>query len=177
MLPRPQFLIAALVSTALAGCASAPQTTPAPQPANTQSATGYPTMKRWTGTLTPSQSYNAAAVSSNRQNAYGHVDLEVLPSNPMLTHVTITVSVPAEPGLDYLGWGISQGNCGSGNPPVLSLSAFPVIQLSANSQGKADAKIPFVLPDNGIYHLNVFHGAGTQLSNVMTCAQLRRRND
>jgi len=171
-----QFLTAAVASTALTSCASAPPVSSVPQPVSDQSASVYPTMKLWTGTLNPTQSYNATAVASKRQNAYGRVELTVSPSSPTLTHVTLSVSVPMEPGLDALGWGLSEGSCGSGNPPVLPPGMFPTIQLSVSGQGKVDADIPFIIPENSSYHVNVFRGSGTQLTDVITCAALRRQS-
>jgi hypothetical protein len=124
--------------------------------------------------MRPTQSYNAAAVGSQRQNAYGGAELIVLASNPTLTRVTINVAVPVDLGLGMVGWGLAQGRCGSGNPTVLSPSSFPPIQLNGTGQGSVDAQIPFIIPDNGTYHVNVFRGAGTQLVDVITCADLRR---
>ena len=171
-----QILTAAVVSTALASCASAPPVSSGPQPENRSGTTIYPAVKRWTGKLSPTQSYSAAAVASQRQNAYGSVELTVSANNPTLTRVVLTVSVPMGFGLETLGWGLSQGNCGSGNPPVLSPSSFPTIQINANGQGKVDTSIPFVLPESGNYHVNVFRGSGAQLTDVITCASLRRQS-
>jgi hypothetical protein len=91
-----QFLTAVAVSTGLASCASAPPVTSAPGPATDQNVTAYPTMKLWTGTLNPTRSYNASAVASERQNAYGRVEVTVSPSAPTLSHVMLKVSVPNE---------------------------------------------------------------------------------
>ena len=168
-----QLLTASIVSTSIAGCASAPPAGSAPQPQTDRTVSGYPTIKRWTATLNPTQSYNAAAVASQRQNAYGKVELTVQPATPTLTDVTLVVTVPPQPGLDIVGWGLSQGRCGSGNPAVLPPSAFQPIQLSSNGRGNVDAKIPFVI-ETGAYHVNVFRGSGTQLSDIITCGDLRR---
>lgn len=175
-MPVHHFFTSAIVAGALCGCASAPPPNPSPPPDSEQSVTVYPTIKRWTGTLSPTQSFQATATASRRQNAHGRVELTVSPSTPTLSHVTLTVSLPTEPGLNILGWGLSQGRCGSGTPPVLSPSAFPPIQVSTSGQGNVDIKIPFILSETGTYHVNVFRGSGTQLNNVITCAQLRRES-
>jgi hypothetical protein len=171
-----QFLAASVASTALAGCASTAPVSSAPQPVSNESATVYPTVKIWTGTLNPTQSYQASAVASQRQNGYGRVELSVSPNNPTLTHVVLDVSIPIVPGLDLVGWGLSPGRCGSGTPLVLSPSMFPAIQLGPNGQGHVDARIPFTIPDGGNYHVDVFRGSGTQLSDVITCAVVRRES-
>jgi len=171
-----QFLAASVASTALAGCASAPSVSSAPQSGSNESAAVYPTVRVWTGTLNPTQSYQAAAVASKRQNGYGRVEASVSPNNPTLTHIVIDVSIPIEPGMDLVGWGLSPGRCGSGTPLVLSPSMFPAIQLGPNGQGHVDTKIAFTIPDNGNYHVDIFRGSGTQLSDVITCAVLRRES-
>ena len=171
-----QFLAASVASTALAGCASAPPVSSGPQSVGSASADVYPTVKLWKGTLNPTQSYQAAAVASKRQNGYGRVELSVSPNSPTLSHVIVNVSIPNEPGMDLVGWGLSPGRCGSGSPLVLSPSMFPAIQIGPNGQGQVDAKIPFIIPDNGNYHVDVFRGSGTQLSDVITCAVLRRES-
>jgi len=171
-----QLLTASIVTTAIAGCASAPATGSAPKPQADRGVSGYPIVQRWIATLNPTQSYNAAAVSTQRQNAYGRVELMVSPNTPTLTDVKLVVSVPAQPGLDIVGWGLSQGRCGSGNPPVLPPGSFPAIQLSPNGRGNVDATLPFVIPETGTYHVNVFRGTGTQLTDVITCGELRRES-
>jgi hypothetical protein len=171
-----QLLAASVASTALAGCASAPPASSAPQSGSNETTNLYPTVKLWKGTLNPTQSYQAAAVASKRQNGYGRVELSVSPNSPTLSHVIVNVSIPNEPGMDLVGWGLSPGRCGSGSPLVLSPSMFPAIQIGPNGQGQIDAKIPFIIPDNGNYHVDVFRGQGTQLSDVITCAVLRRES-
>jgi len=104
------------------------------------------------------------------------VELTVSPNAPTLSHVILSVTIPVEPGLDVVGWGIIQGRCGSGNPTVLSPSSFPPIQIGMNGGGKVDLKIPFIIPDNGTYHVDVFRGSGNQLSDVLTCGELRRES-
>jgi len=173
-MPLRQVLTVAAVSTALASCASAPPVTSTAQAGGEQNVAAYPIVKRWSGKLNPTQSYQATAVTSRRQNAYGNVEATVSPASPTLTHVTLTVLVPQDAGLDILGWGVVTGGCGSGNPQVLSPTAFPPIQVSSSGRGSVDATIPFVIPETGSYHLDVYRGSGTQLSDVITCADLRR---
>lgn len=170
-----QNVFAAVVAAAvLAGCATTP---PVSQPASSDAARTAAVLaasNRWTGTLNPTQGRTGAAVTTARQKAFGTVELTVAPNRPTMTHARLTVSVPVEPGLTNLGWAIHQGGCGSGNPPVMSPGAFPMMVLSVNGRGSIDDDIPFTLPESGNYHLNVFRGNGTQLSDVITCGNLRR---
>jgi hypothetical protein len=175
MVLRYLFTAAAAV-VASSSCASAPPVTADPGSANVQSPNVYPTMKSWVGSLNPTRSYSAAAVATQRQNAYGRAELTVSPDNPTITHVVLKVSVPNEPGLDMAGWGLSEGRCGSGNPLVLSPSAFQPIPVNPGGQGPIDVSIPFVIPDKGLFHISIFRSSGTQLSDLVSCAELRRES-
>ena len=53
---------------------------------------------------------------------------------------------------------------------------FPTIQVSNSGRGSVNADIPFVGKENVDYHVNVFRGQGTQLTDVLTCGELRREN-
>lgn len=168
-------ICAASLAAAVAACASAPAVNPTPTSDGDRAAALIASANRWTGTLNPTQGRTGAAVTTTRQKAYGTVELTVARNRQTLTHVRLTVSVPVEPGLNNLGWAIHPGNCGSGNPPVVAPGMFPVMVLSVNGRGTVDDDIPFTLPESGSYHLNVFRGSGTQLSDVITCADLRRQ--
>jgi hypothetical protein len=173
-MPLRQLLAAVAISTALASCASAPPVSSAPQSNGDRSALVFPSAKRWVGSLKPTQSYSSAISGSQRQIAYGNAELTVDPSNPTLTHIRLKVSVPADAASGFVGWGLSSGRCGSGNPTVLTPSSFPSIQLNSTGQGTVDAQIPFVISDNGSYHVDIFRGTGSQLVDMITCADLRR---
>lgn len=160
---------------AAAACASAPALNPNPTSDDDRAAAIIAGARRWTGTLNPTQGRTGAAVTTTRQRAYGTVELTVAPNRQTNTHVRLTVSVPAEPGLNNLGWGVHPGNCGSGNPPVIAPGMFPAMVLSANGRGTIDDDVPFQLPETGNYHVNVFRGGGSQLNDVITCADLRRQ--
>lgn len=174
-MPLRHFLAAALASTVVSACATTPAVNSGPQPDSDRTAVVLAAANRWTGNLNPTQSLTGAAVASERQKAYGTVELTVSPNRATLTHVRLTVSVPMEPGLNSLGWAIHPGNCGSGTPPVLAPGAFPIIVVSANGRGSIEDDIGFTLPVSGSYHVNVFRGNGTQLNDVLTCANLRRQ--
>jgi hypothetical protein len=167
---------ALLIASAAWGCASAPSN---PQPAAASStaedrtASVLAAANRWTGTLNPTQGHSGQAVTSTRQKAYGTVELTVAPNRPTLSHLKLDVAVPMEPGLTNLTWGIHPGNCASGNPPLVPPGD---ITLSVNGRGTVDSDVAFALPQSGNYHINVFRGNGTQLSDVITCANLRRQS-
>ena len=166
---------ACLIASAAWGCASAPSN-PAPAGSSAtedRTASVLAAANRWTGTLNPTQGRTGAAVTSTRQKAYGTVELIVVPNRPTVSHLNLDVAVPMEPGLNNLTWGIHPGNCGSGNPPLIPPGD---ITLSVNGRGTVDADIGLAVPQSGQYHINVFRGNGTQLQDVITCANLRRQS-
>lgn len=171
-----RLLTAALFSVAVSACASTPAVTPDPNSDEARTQAVLAAAMRWTGTFNPKQSFTGNAVTTTRQKAFGSVELTVSPNRPTVSHVRLQVSVPVEPGLTNLGWAIHQGSCGSGTPPMMSPGAFPTIVLSANGRGAVDDDIAFTVPVSGSYHVNVFRGNGTQLSDVITCANLRRHS-
>jgi hypothetical protein len=52
---------------------------------------------------------------------------------------------------------------------------FPMLTLTAGARASFDDNIPFALPQTGDYHVNIYRAGGTQQSDVLTCADLRRR--
>lgn len=111
---------------------------------------------------------------TERQKAYGTVELVVPQDRPTRTRVRLNISAPATPDVTSLRWGIYPGHCGSPAPPVVPVEVFPTIELSSNGKGSFDHEVAFEMPKQGAFHLNVLRGTGTQLSNVLTCANLRR---
>ena len=162
----------ALLVTGLAACASG-GTTPAPPHDPTAIAIAAATVARWTGTLQPTQSRTGGVKATERQKAYGTVELVVPRNRRTRTHVRLDVSAPATAGVTTLRWGIYPGSCGSGAPPVFPTEVFPAIELGTNGKGSIDQEVAFEMPDAGRFHVNVLQGTGTQLSNVLTCANLR----
>ncbi len=171
-----RILTSVLISAAVGACASAPSVTPDPNSDAARTQAIMARAKRWTGTFNPTGSVSGELVPSVRQNGNGNVELTPLASNPNLSHVHLSVSVSMDPSLETLGWAIHGGGCGSGDPPVLAPGAFPLMQVNANGQANLDVDMPFALWESGSYHVNVFRGTGTQLTDVITCAQLRRKS-
>jgi len=165
----------AALAAALSACATPPAVDPSPSPVNDPAAMAIAAASlRWTGNLQPTQSQTGGAMVTDRQKAYGTVELTVPRDRPTRTHARLTVSAPAAYLHASLRWGIYPGHCGSGAPPVVPAEVFPIIEMSSNGQGSINQEIAFEMPQEGALHVNVLHGGGSQLSNVLTCANLRR---
>jgi hypothetical protein len=50
-----------------------------------------------------------------------------------------------------------------------------MIVVSGNGRGTVEDDIAFTLPESGSYHVNVFRSGGTQLTDVLTCANIRKQ--
>lgn len=164
-------------AAALFACATTPPVASAPPAAHdpTAIAIAAAITARWTGILQPTQSRTGDAVVTERQKAYGTVELTVPRDRPSRTHVRLNVSTPATANVTTLRWGIYPGYCGSGASPILPVDVLPRIDLSNNGQGSLDQEIALEMPKGGAFHVNVLHGSsGTQINNVLTCGNLRQ---
>jgi hypothetical protein len=103
--------------------------------------------------------------------AYGTVLLTVAPGGTDRTRARLTLSAPVQSATE-LRWAIIPGRCGSNSLPVLGFDSFPVLEIGSTGRGQLDVEIPFALPNQGTYHVNVYW-RGQQLSDVMTCGNLK----
>ncbi len=163
----------ALLAVALAACASGGTAALPPPHDPTAIAIAAAVSARWTGNFQPMQTRTGDVKPTQRQNAYGTVELTVPRNRTTRTHVRLDVSAPATAGITSLRWGIYPGSCGSGAPPVFPIDVFPIMELSSNGKGSIDQEVAFEMPPSGRFHVNVLKGAGTQLTDVVTCANLR----
>lgn len=165
---------AILSLAALSGCASAPPAvataTPAPSNdrAQTISAAGTPT--RWQGTFQATQQRTGMAAPTSQNKTTGSIFLAQ--AGASRTRIRLIVSTPIANSM-ALQWAIAPGRCGSGSLPITGVERFPIIEISNNGRGELDMEMPLTLPTTGSYHANVYSG-GTQLNNVITCANLRQ---
>ena len=156
-----------------AACATAKPVadTGAPTPSSTVSSGGSGGTIRWTGSLQPMQQRSGGLGPTGQNKAFGSVSLRSI--GPERTAITISVSTPLQ-GSASLNWAILPGRCGSGTLPLVGIERFPVIDVGNNGRGQLDAEMSLGLPENGAYHVNIYWAGGQQLSDVMTCANLRK---
>jgi hypothetical protein len=137
-----------------------------------ESQTGGGGQLVWTGSLQPTQERTGAAVPTKQQKAYGTVRLQPTSRDLNRTSVSIVISTPLQEPSE-LRWAIVPGRCGSGALPMVGHEHFPVLEVSSNGRGQLTTEIPFAMPYDGSYHVNVYRGT-VQMENVLTCANLRR---
>ena len=150
------------LSVALLGCATSQS-----QPPAGGSGTG-----RWSANLQPTQQRTGELAPTGQQKATGTVLLTPSASDPSRMTVQITISAPANSS-STLRWGIYPGRCGSSALALAGIEAFPTIDVGSNGRGQVAGEIPIRLESGAMYHVNVFKGRGTDLTDVLTCGNLR----
>ena len=126
----------------------------------------------WTGSLQPTQERTGDLAPTKQHKAYGTVRLRPTASDLNRTAVEIVVSTPLQEPAE-LRWAILPGRCGAGTLPLLGFEQFPILEVSSNGRGQLSTEIPFAMPYDGTFHVNLYW-RGVQLDNVLTCANLRR---
>lgn len=157
---------------ALAACASA-KTTDSTGAAPSTSVSTSPAggTIRWTGSLQPIQQASGGLGPTGQNKAFGTVTLSS--KGTERTAISITVSTPLSSSTT-LRWGILPGQCGTGSLPIVGIERFPQIDVGNNGRGQLNAEMALSLPTSGSYHVNIYWANGQQLSDVMTCANLRK---
>jgi hypothetical protein len=127
----------------------------------------------WTGRFTASMERSSAVRARVLQHSEGRVTLsETRDGKRMRAHVYI--SSPDHVSTS-LRWAVLPGQCGSAAFPVLSYQQFPFIEMSTNGRGELSAELPMTLDVSEAYHVNVYKGSGVEVSNVLSCTNLRLR--
>ncbi len=127
---------------------------------------------QWTGRF-QSQLQRSGEVSPRGQvSAEGNITL--METRNERVRVTIRLSAPRQQSTS-LRWAVLSGQCGSASMPVLSYQQFPMIEMGSNGRGQLDVELPLTLEVTTTYHANIYMGSGNQLSDLVSCANLRLR--
>lgn len=109
-------------------------------------------------------------VPSELTRAFGTVALTTSELDSRRTRATLTISVPVES--QQLRWAVLPGPCGANTLPLIGFEAYPLIDIGASGRGQVEAELPFALPTQGEYHVNIY-SQGQQISDVLTCGNLK----
>ena len=171
MKPRLLFLPASVAM--VAACASSKPVTDsaASVPTASVSTSGSSGPVVWSGSLQPMQQQSGGLGPTGQNKAFGSVRLSS--RGPARTAISITVSTPLSNAAS-LNWAVLPGRCGTGSLPLVAIERFPLIEVGNNGRGQLDGEMALELPQSGAYHVNVYWASGQQLSDVMTCANLRK---
>lgn len=164
------FLVLAMLSGAAGRTGAQPtQTRPTNDRAEAIAAAGTPV--RWQAMLQATQERTSRLAPTVRNRTTGYVFLS--PAGSERTRVRLAVSTTGHDG-SALQWAIVPGRCGSDMMPIAPVERFPIIDIGANGRGELDMELAITMPARGQYHVSVFRGRGSQLSNVITCGNLTR---
>jgi hypothetical protein len=162
----PAFLLSGVLIMSISACARPAVESPA-SPGLGQGPI------RWSGNLQPTQQRTGEMAPTGQIKAYGTVSLVASPTNQNRTRARITLSAPLQTPT-ALRWAILPDRCGSGSLPLVGFDHFPVLEVGSNGRGQLDTEVPMTIPTSGSYHVNIYW-RGQQLTDVMTCANLRRQ--
>lgn len=131
--------------------------------------------RRWSGTLRQTPQRTGALAPTSTQNATGSVFLTGRADSPERFQVRLVVSAPGNAS-SSLRWAILPGSCGTSAFPVTGYETFPPVDIGSNGRGELSRQLALSLDSGENYHVNVYRGQGTQLSDVLTCGNLREGN-
>ena len=160
---------------ALAGCASGSRQSADSQPLDAsasrdgQSLLGLP---RWTGNFQPQTQRNGSLGPAQNIKAFGTVTIAQLPTAADRVRVQIQLTAPVQNSSLYL-WAVHPGRCGSGTIPVMAIDRFPALEVQGDGRGTLNTELQLSLATGNSYHLNVYFGRGSDISDVLACALLR----
>lgn len=158
------------IHTTLAACATVALTA-ACAPKQTSSEPIEPQAARWAGNFQPTQQRTGGIQVTGQNRAFGTVTMTKAEGRLERMRVSLVVAVPTNVSTQ-LRWALLPGRCGSGSLPLIGFDQFPLLEVSTNGRAQLETDLPLVLSANSSYHVNAYVG-GSQLDNVVTCANLR----
>lgn len=129
--------------------------------------------ERWTGSFQPMQQRVSTITQAGHHKVTGNVILSPSTRNAERTRISVSVSSAAHQS-GTLRWAVLPGRCGVQAFALLPQEQFPTLEISANGRGQVEAELPLRLEYSNAYHVNIYGGFGTQLTDVVSCANLRQ---
>ena len=162
-------LMIALGTAALmsAGCSHNAPADGTRQPLSAISSDAGP---RWTTRFRSVAPTHLDSGDSTRHSSYGTAEWS--PGNARASstlHVKFTYSGPEQD----LSWAILYGTCGTASLPVIPLSNFPELDLSAGGNVEVDATLTLEFPLSGTYHAEIYKDRIGGEEAVVACGDLK----
>ena len=86
---------------------------------------------------------------------------------------SVDFSFNSERGAESLLWTVVPGTCGSGELALVSPRALARIEVQGNGRGQLRAEFRGTLTPGRDYHVNLYANGGTDLADVVACANLK----
>ena len=85
------------------------------------------------------------------------------------TKATVTIT-GGEAGATY-PWHVHSGKCGDNGAVVGQAPAYTPIKIGKDGKGKVEVTLPFAIPDNGAYYVNI-HKSSTDMGTIVSCGDM-----
>lgn len=86
---------------------------------------------------------------------------------------SVEFSFNSERGPESLAWSVVPGRCGSGDLPLVSPRQLTRIEVQDNGRGRLLSEFRATITPGLDYHVNLYANGGTDLADVVACANLR----
>ncbi len=116
---------------------------------------------RWNATLSTPGGMSGAI------DVRGTASLAGSGTNRSIASVRITNAAPD----GVHPWEVYRGNCGSDGELLGSASAYPLLTVDKDGIASASATLPYAVPVDGSYHVNV-NASAANMDNVIACGNL-----
>ena len=85
----------------------------------------------------------------------------------------VDMDFTSERGSETLLWGVVPGRCGSGDLPLVSPRDQAPVVVTENGSARLHAELRAPLTPGQDYHVNLYANNGSQLADVVACANLK----
>lgn len=168
---RQSRVIGAAAAVVLCAACSKQQTAGTAGAAASPAVSLRPSEARWTGTILPTSQNSGQAFGSRRTQINGQVTMVADRDYPNRTAIDISIGTPASNS--SVLWALVPERCGTNGAPVLSINSFSPIEVGPSGRGEVKVVIPFELPTQGAYHVDVYEGRRATLADVQACAEMK----
>ena len=90
------------------------------------------------------------------------------------TSISIFLSTPESNR--SISWALVTGRCGAIEAPVLPVNSFAPLEIGSDGRVEATTHIPLQMPTDGSYHIDFYSGNTARLTDVVACADLKRKD-
>lgn len=130
-----------------------------------------PSEARWSGAILPTDQNNGTVEGAGRKMINGQAELIADADYPNRTKIDITLGTPSTN--TTVLWALVPDRCGTGGVSVLPVNAFSPIEVGPSGRGEVTVVIPFELPTQGSFHIDIYQARRATLADVQACAELK----
>lgn len=160
--------VAAMTAT---GCSHSAPVSSAPSASAGVSATARPGYEpKWSAVIRAVTQNKFSAPDSTRNTNYGSIQWS-RGDIPSRTNVNLTYNYAGSER--DLSWAILFGNCGAATVPLMPLSNFPELEVTAG-QASFNSVLSLELPVSGEYHIEIYKDRRGTDDSIVGCGNFKR---